>query len=125
MATQVQCEILLTVPTRRSPDLIVVGAGVVGAACAHYAGQAVRLFPVLATVRAMRTYAGFRPYLPDHLSAIGPDPRRPGLLHACGHEGAGIGLAPATGQIAAALAAGDELPLDVRPFRPERFDAPC
>ncbi|ANZ20587.1 oxidoreductase [Streptomyces noursei ATCC 11455] len=85
------------------------------------AAQAVRLFPVLGTVRAMRTYAGFRPYLPDHLPAIGSDPRRPGLLHACGHEGAGVGLAPATGQIVAALAAGGEPPLDVRPFRPERF----
>ncbi|MEW2529646.1 FAD-binding oxidoreductase [Streptomyces sp. NPDC047071] len=92
------------------------------AALRRLAAQAVRLFPVLATVRAMRTYAGFRPYLPDHLPAIGPDPRAPGLLHACGHEGAGIGLAPATGRIVAALLGGGVLPLDVKPFRPERFD---
>ncbi|CAL9349668.1 Hydrogen cyanide synthase subunit HcnC [Streptomyces sp. enrichment culture] len=85
------------------------------------AAQAVRLFPVLGTVRAIRTYAGFRPYLPDHLPAIGPDPRRPGLLHACGHEGAGIGLAPATGRIVADLVSGGEPPLDITPFRPERF----
>ncbi|MFJ9413654.1 NAD(P)/FAD-dependent oxidoreductase [Streptomyces sp. NPDC101227] len=85
------------------------------------AGQAVRLFPLLATVRAIRTYAGFRPYLPDHLPAIGPDPRRPGLLHACGHEGAGIGLAPATGRIVAEIVRGGELPLDIGPFRPDRF----
>ncbi|WP_440582123.1 NAD(P)/FAD-dependent oxidoreductase, partial [Streptomyces flavofungini] len=38
------------------------------------AARATRLFPVLAGVRALRTYAGFRPYLPDHLPAIGPDP---------------------------------------------------
>ncbi|MEV0439437.1 FAD-dependent oxidoreductase [Streptomyces spectabilis] len=86
------------------------------------AAQAVRLFPVLATVRALRTYAGFRPYLPDHLPAIGPDPRAPGLLHACGHEGAGIGLAPATGLLVATMLDGGELPLDVKPFGPERFD---
>ncbi|MFI8932731.1 NAD(P)/FAD-dependent oxidoreductase [Streptomyces sp. NPDC053474] len=92
------------------------------AALRRLAAQAVRLFPVLATVRAMRTYAGFRPYLPDHLPAIGPDPRVPGLLHACGHEGAGIGLAPATGHLVAALLGGGELPLDLKPFRPERFD---
>ncbi|MEU9112336.1 FAD-binding oxidoreductase [Streptomyces sp. NPDC048483] len=85
------------------------------------AEQAVRLFPVLATVRAMRSYAGFRPYLPDHLPAIGPDPRRPGLFHACGHEGAGIGLAPATGRIVADSVVGHQLPLDIRPFRPDRF----
>ncbi|NUO46862.1 MAG: FAD-binding oxidoreductase, partial [Streptomyces sp.] len=39
------------------------------------AAGATRLFPFLADVRAMRTYLGFRPYMPDHLPAIGPDPR--------------------------------------------------
>ncbi|MFC9343831.1 NAD(P)/FAD-dependent oxidoreductase [Streptomyces sp. NPDC057020] len=87
------------------------------------AAGATGLFPVLGTVRAIRTYPGFRPYLPDHLPAIGPDPRVPGLLHACGHEGAGIGLAPVTGQIIAAAVTGAEPPLDLHPFRPERFDA--
>ncbi|MEU7580975.1 FAD-binding oxidoreductase [Streptomyces sp. NPDC041068] len=85
------------------------------------AAQAAALFPVLAGVRVMRTYAGFRPYLPDHLPAIGPDPRVPGLLHACGHEGAGIGLAPATGLAVARALTGGEPPLDMGPFRPERF----
>ncbi|MGW0466508.1 NAD(P)/FAD-dependent oxidoreductase [Streptomyces sp. NPDC003027] len=85
------------------------------------AAGATALFPVLAAVRAIRTYAGFRPYLPDHLPAIGPDPRVPGLLHACGHEGAGIGLAPATGLIVAGCLTGAEPPLDIGPFRPERF----
>ncbi|MET9727662.1 NAD(P)/FAD-dependent oxidoreductase [Streptomyces zaomyceticus] len=87
------------------------------------AAGATALFPVLGAVRAIRTYPGFRPYLPDHLPAIGPDPRVPGLLHACGHEGAGIGLAPVTGQIVAACMTGGEPPLDLHPFRPERFDA--
>ncbi|MER6997183.1 FAD-binding oxidoreductase [Streptomyces sp. NPDC000410] len=87
------------------------------------AARATALFPVLAGVRAMRTYAGFRPYLPDHLPAIGPDPDVPGLLHACGHEGAGIGLAPATGLIVARLLAGGEPPLDVGAFSPARFRA--
>ncbi|MFC8917994.1 NAD(P)/FAD-dependent oxidoreductase [Streptomyces sp. NPDC057116] len=85
------------------------------------AAQAVALFPVLGTVRAIRAYHGFRPYLPDHLPAIGPDPRVPGLHHACGHEGAGIGLAPATGLLVAAALCGEPPPLDPRPFRPDRF----
>jgi glycine/D-amino acid oxidase-like deaminating enzyme len=46
-------------------------------------------------------YRGFRPYCPDHLPVIGADDRVPGLYHACGHEGAGIGLAPATGLLVA------------------------
>ncbi|MFE2263860.1 NAD(P)/FAD-dependent oxidoreductase [Streptomyces griseosporeus] len=86
------------------------------------AGQATALFPRLADVHAIRTYCGFRPYLPDHLPAIGPDPRVPGLHHACGHEGAGIGLAPATGLLVTAALTGSEPPVAAWPFRPERFD---
>ncbi|WP_316750445.1 NAD(P)/FAD-dependent oxidoreductase [Streptomyces herbicida] len=85
------------------------------------AAGATRLFPFLARVRALRTYAGFRPYLPDHLPAIGPDPRVPGLFHACGHEGAGIGLATGTGHLIAQVLSGTAAELDLTPFRPERF----
>ncbi|MEQ7004846.1 FAD-binding oxidoreductase [Actinopolymorpha sp. B17G11] len=87
------------------------------------ATQAVRLFPFLAGVSAIRAYRGFRPYAPDHLPVIGHDPRAPGLFHACGHEGAGVGLAPVTGSVVAALLTGQDPGLDVRPFRPERFDS--
>jgi D-hydroxyproline dehydrogenase subunit beta len=87
------------------------------------AAQAVRLFPFLAEVAAIRAYRGFRPYAPDHLPVIGPDPRAPGLFHACGHEGAGVGLAPVTGAVVASLLTGEDPGLDLRPFRPERFDA--
>ncbi|WP_427918550.1 NAD(P)/FAD-dependent oxidoreductase [Streptomyces sp. cg40] len=85
------------------------------------AAGATRLFPFLADVRAMRSYLGFRPYLPDHLPAIGPDPRAPGLFHACGHEGAGIGLATGTGHLIAQLLGGKTPDLDIAPFRPDRF----
>jgi glycine/D-amino acid oxidase-like deaminating enzyme len=86
------------------------------------ARQAIDLFPALAQVKAMRSYVGFRPYMPDHLPAIGPDPRAPGLLHACGHEGAGIGLAPATGHLIAQILTDETPDLDLTPFRPERFN---
>ncbi|MGW4023396.1 NAD(P)/FAD-dependent oxidoreductase [Streptomyces sp. NPDC005009] len=85
------------------------------------AAGATRLFPFLSGVRALRTYAGFRPYLPDHLPAIGPDPRAPGLFHACGHEGAGIGLATGTGLLIAQALTGGTPELDLTPFRPDRF----
>ncbi|MGW2546326.1 NAD(P)/FAD-dependent oxidoreductase [Kitasatospora sp. NPDC001574] len=83
--------------------------------------QAAALFPVLAGVSVMRAYRGFRPYLPDHLPAIGADPRVPGLYHACGHEGAGIGLAPATGLLIAQQLIGKGPELDLTPFRADRF----
>jgi glycine/D-amino acid oxidase-like deaminating enzyme len=85
------------------------------------AAGATRLFPFLAQVRAMRTYLGFRPYMPDHLPAVGPDPRVPGLFHACGHEGAGIGLATGTGHLIAQTLTGKTPDLDLAPFRPDRF----
>ncbi|WP_219471638.1 NAD(P)/FAD-dependent oxidoreductase [Nonomuraea rhizosphaerae] len=88
---------------------------------ARLAGQAVALFPALAEVRVIRSYCGFRPYCPDHLPVIGEDPRAPGLYHACGHEGAGIGLAPATGLVLSQLLAGRRPELDLTPFRPDRF----
>ncbi|MFD8422732.1 NAD(P)/FAD-dependent oxidoreductase [Streptomyces sp. NPDC059466] len=85
------------------------------------AAGAIRLFPFLTDVRALRTYLGFRPYMPDHLPAIGPDPRVPGLFHACGHEGAGIGLAAGTGHLIAQVLTGAAPDLDLTPFRPDRF----
>lgn len=90
-------------------------------ALGRLAAQAAELFPFLADVKAQRYYAGFRPYLPDHLPAIGPDAYVSGLFHACGHEGAGIGLAPATGELVAAMLTGEEPPVDAEPFRPARF----
>ncbi|GAA3094832.1 FAD-dependent oxidoreductase [Nonomuraea salmonea] len=88
---------------------------------ARLARQAVELFPALGGIRAIRSYCGFRPYCPDHLPVIGADPRVPGLYHACGHEGAGIGLAPATGHLLAQLLTGEPPALDLLPFRPDRF----
>ncbi|GAA5154943.1 FAD-binding oxidoreductase [Amycolatopsis dongchuanensis] len=86
------------------------------------AAQAIGVFPFLADVGLLRSYLGFRPYCPDHLPVIGPDPRVPGLVHACGHEGAGIGLSAATGRLIAQVVSGEKPELDLHPFRPERFE---
>lgn len=86
------------------------------------ARNAVSLFPFLERTRILRHYHGFRPYCPDHLPVIGPDPRAPGLWHAAGHEGAGIGLAAGTGKILAQALSGEQTDVPLAPFRPERFD---
>ncbi len=72
-------------------------------------------------MQILRTYSGFRPYCPDHLPVIGPDARLPGLWHAAGHEGAGIGLSVGTAALIVQALRGEptDLPLDA--FRPERF----
>jgi glycine/D-amino acid oxidase-like deaminating enzyme len=74
------------------------------------ARQAVAIFPFLARVNLLRVYRGFRPYCPDHLPVIGPDPRVPGVIHACGHEGAGIGLAAGTGRLVSDYVTGSRTP---------------
>ncbi|MEV6986028.1 FAD-binding oxidoreductase [Sphaerisporangium sp. NPDC051017] len=85
------------------------------------AAGALRLFPVLDGVAVLRAYRGFRPYCPDHLPVIGPDPRAPGLHHACGHEGAGIGLSLGTARLVTQALTGGTPDIDTRPFRPDRF----
>lgn len=90
---------------------------------AQLAAKAVELFPVLASAKVMRSYLGFRPYCPDHLPVIGHDPRAPGLWHASGHEGAGIGLSVGTGKLLAQALSGQQPDLDLSAFRPDRFGA--
>ncbi|MGX5696172.1 NAD(P)/FAD-dependent oxidoreductase [Agromyces soli] len=87
---------------------------------AEVAAKATRLFPFLADTMLLRSYFGFRPYAPDHLPAIGADGDVPGLFHAAGHEGAGIGLAPTTGELVAHAVLGAPAPIDPTPFLPTR-----
>ena len=87
------------------------------------AANAAALFPFLKEVKIMRHYHGFRPYCPDHLPVIGPDERAPGLWHASGHEGAGIGLSVGTGKLMAQALAGHTPDLSLAPFAPSRFGA--
>lgn len=94
-------------------------------ALGRIARNAVELFPFLSRVRMLRHYHGFRPFCPDHLPVIGHDPRAPGLWHAAGHEGAGIGLGPGTGKLLAQALAGETPDMSLDPFRPERFDDPA
>lgn len=92
---------------------------------AQLARQAITLFPMLAGVNVMRVYRGFRPYCPDHLPVIGADRRVPGVYHAGGHEGAGIGLSAATGYAITEQILGRDLVaatgVDFSPFSPDRF----
>ncbi|WP_406629953.1 NAD(P)/FAD-dependent oxidoreductase [Amycolatopsis sp. WGS_07] len=85
------------------------------------AAKALVLYPSLRRTKVMRSYLGFRPYCPDHLPVIGPDPRAPGLWHAAGHEGAGIGLSAGTAKILVQSLLGEAPDIDLSPFAPERF----
>jgi glycine/D-amino acid oxidase-like deaminating enzyme len=87
---------------------------------AEVAAKALRLFPFLKTASAMRAYGGFRPFMPDHLPLVGADHRLPGLWHATGHEGAGIGLSLATGELLADQLTGAATSIDAAPFQVSR-----
>ncbi len=79
-----------------------------------------RMLPALENDGAAR-WMGHRPLLPDSLPAIGRAPGHPKVLLALGHGQFGLTLGAITGQIIAALAAGRDPPLDLTPYRPDRF----
>ena len=85
------------------------------------AARAARFFPVLREARALRVYAGLRPLTPDHVPIIGPFAEAPNVCVATGHEGAGIGLAPATGELVAAWHTGAPSRIPLGWFSPDRF----
>ncbi|MET4061693.1 glycine/D-amino acid oxidase-like deaminating enzyme [Arthrobacter sp. UYP6] len=86
--------------------------------------NAAALFPFLSDVSVIRHYHGFRPYCPDHLPVLGHDDRAPGLWHAAGHEGAGIGLSAGSGKLLAQALAGEATGMSLGPFAPARFGYP-
>ena len=88
---------------------------------AAVARRAVALVPDLAGARLMRAYVGFRPATPDRLPIIGPDPDVGRLLHATGHEGAGVGLSEVTAELVQNIVLGETPALDASAFAPGRF----
>jgi glycine/D-amino acid oxidase-like deaminating enzyme len=88
------------------------------------ARKAITVFPFLADASVMRVYGGLRPFMPDHLPVIGPDPLISGLWHATGHEGAGISLSLGTGDLITSLITGRTPPVDPQPYAPARLPRP-
>ncbi|HKJ96008.1 MAG TPA: FAD-dependent oxidoreductase [Gammaproteobacteria bacterium] len=81
----------------------------------------IEIVPALARLRVIRGYAGLRPFSPDGLPMIGPVGSTGRLIVATGHEGAGHGLAPVTGDLVARCI----VDRDTHPFdgvlHPQRF----
>jgi glycine/D-amino acid oxidase-like deaminating enzyme len=84
--------------------------------------RAAQLMPGIAQLEVDDAWAGLRPWLPHGLPAIGPSRAVPGLWVAAGHEGAGVGLGPITGELVAAAINGEAPRIDLSPFAPDRFD---
>lgn len=61
--------------------------------------RAVHFMPALAGIRAIRSFAGLRPWTPDNRPLIGAVNDIPGYVLATGHEGEGVGLSPVTAEL--------------------------
>lgn len=85
------------------------------------AARALRFIPSLSHLRVVRAYAGLRPFSADHRPMIGPLPGGDNVFVATGHEGAGISLAPATGELIAAMVRGEPPSEAASSFSPARF----
>jgi glycine oxidase len=82
--------------------------------------SAIEMVPAFAGAPIAEIWTGFRPYSVDGLPIIGrADPE--GLYYATGHGPSGIGPAPGTAALLAALILGHEPPIPPGPFRPQRF----
>ena len=66
-------------------------------------------------------WVGARPTLPDYLPAIGRLERAPNVFYAFGHAHLGLTMSPITSEIVTALATDNAPPIDISPFRVERF----
>ncbi len=80
-----------------------------------------RRFPAGAGAPVRRSWAGLYDMTPDAHPIIGPAGE--GLYVAAGFSGHGFMQAPAVGDAVAAELLGDEPPLDLSPYRLERFEA--
>ena len=77
--------------------------------------------PVLGASTNTQSWAGLRPVTPDMLPMIGPDPKHPSLIYACGHSRNGVLMAPLTGDLIADLVTESPLSHDLSQFRPDRY----
>jgi glycine oxidase len=78
------------------------------------------VLPDVGELELVETRAGLRPATPDNGPAVGRG-SVDGLVWATGHYRSGILQAPITGEAVAALLCGEEPPVELAPFAPERF----
>jgi glycine oxidase len=82
--------------------------------------EAYRVIPEIAELELVEAVAGLRPGSPDNAPLIGPGGAE-GLLIAAGHFRNGVLQAPATADAIASLLAGEDSPVGIEAFSPQRF----
>jgi sarcosine oxidase subunit beta len=84
------------------------------------AQRAIRFFPVIKDIKVIRSYAGLRPFTPDHLPIIS-ETEIPGFYVAAGHEGDGIGLSLITGKLISQMICDEPPAIPIEPLKLSRF----
>jgi glycine/D-amino acid oxidase-like deaminating enzyme len=84
------------------------------------AQRAVRFYPILRELNAIRSYVGCRPWTPDHNPVISKT-EIPGFYIAAGHEGNGIGMSAMTGKLMSEIVCGIPTSISVESFSWDRF----
>ncbi len=84
-------------------------------------GEALRVAPGLAGATIDEIRIGLRPASPDGLPLLGKLPAYENVFLATGHGPSGLQLGPYSGAVVAALALGENAPIDLTPFAPGRF----
>ncbi|UCF94696.1 MAG: FAD-binding oxidoreductase [Desulfobacterales bacterium] len=80
-----------------------------------------RAIPLLARVRALRFFAGFRPICEDNLPVIGPLPGCSKLVVASGHGRTGVRFSASTGKAVSELIVDGQTEQPMEAFSPRRF----
>ena len=80
-----------------------------------------RAVPMIARLRALRFFAGFRPICEDNLPVIGPVPGFPHLIVASGHGRAGVRFSASTGKAVSEMILDGQTEHPMEAFNPGRF----
>ncbi|MFN7169011.1 MAG: NAD(P)/FAD-dependent oxidoreductase [Pannonibacter sp.] len=86
----------------------------------HMLAKAARFMPGLRTEGGVE-WMGSRPSMPDSLPVIGRSPRARNVILAFGHGHLGLTQSAATARLVTDLVLERQPPIDLSPFRPDRF----
>jgi sarcosine oxidase subunit beta len=79
------------------------------------------LFPHMAAVRIVRTWAGIEAFMPDNIPVIGASSKADGVFHAFGFSAHGFQLSPIVGRIISELILDGKTDVPIKPFDIGRF----
>lgn len=83
--------------------------------------RAIQFFPCLKDINCIRSYAGVRPFVEDHMPIVSDVDSVPGFYIAAGHEGDGICFSPITGHFMTQIISGEKTDFDISALDYSRF----